>query len=121
MDVITNTLAQVLAPLKPFNDYMNNFEYSSETPFTNYRWPFSFSFGYLVVIWLLHKFMANRAPMKVYWAGLIHNFNMFALSLIMLIGLVYGMVRGLWVRNNICNGNVLIIVLRVTPWKSVQR
>jgi fatty acid elongase 3 len=96
MDVVSDTIARVLEPLKTFNDYMNSFEYSNETPFTNYKWPFSFSFGYLVVIWALHKFMTNRAPMKVYWAGLIHNFNMFALSLIMLIGLVYGMVRGLW-------------------------
>lgn len=101
MDVVSDTLARVLAPLKPFSDYMHSFEYqSNETPFTNYKWPFSFSFGYLVVIWTLHKFMANRAPMKVYWAGIIHNFNMFALSLIMLIGLIYGMFRGLWVRNN---------------------
>ena len=99
MDAVVDNITQILAPLKPLSDYMNNFEYSNDSPFTHYKWPFSFSFGYLLVIWSLHKFMANRKPMRVYWAGLIHNFNMFALSVIMLIGLVYGLAIGLWVRN----------------------
>lgn len=56
------------------------------------------SFLYLTTIYVLHKVMASRQKFEIRLFSLLHNFNMFAISVICTLGLAYGTIRALYVR-----------------------
>jgi fatty acid elongase 3 len=74
--------------------FISAFKYESGvTPFTKTWIPVSVSFGYLAVIWCLHQFMKPRQKMELRTLSIIHNFNMFAISLVLFLGQLYGLIK----------------------------
>eukprot|EP01080_Neovahlkampfia_damariscottae_P000816 gene816-9066_t len=72
--------------------YIQNFEYTSETPFSHYTTPLAISFSYLLIIYVLKLLMNyKKEPFSLHYISLIHNINMTLLSLGMFLGLVYSL------------------------------
>lgn len=73
-------------------NYPSNFEFVvGVTPFSSWKVPFVMSTLYLVVIFLLKQVvMKNRERFSLIYVSAIHNFIMFALSVVCFIGMAYG-------------------------------
>lgn len=72
-------------------DYIENFEYvPGETPLTDYQVPLAIGAGYLMSVFILKRFMANREKIEARLLSIVHNFNMLAISVICFFGIGYG-------------------------------
>lgn len=68
---------------------------TKDLPLMDLRVALAIAAGYLVVTWLLMKFMENRKPYDLYGLRLIHNIILVVVSL----GLCVGIVKEAWDRN----------------------
>lgn len=85
--------------LSSVTNYISEFRYEQGvTPLTNYYVPFAIGATYLVVVYGLRMFMKNRERIPAKTFSLIHNFNMYAISIICFAGITYGVGRTLFVR-----------------------
>lgn len=74
-------------------NYPSSFEYiPGVTSFSDWRIPATISTIYLIVIFTLYQIMKNRERMELKYISAVHNFNMFALSVICFIGMTYGII-----------------------------
>jgi len=84
-------------------NYPSQFEYvSGQTPWTNWTYPAVIGAVYMTTILTLRAIMKN-APNRIearFFAA-VHNFNMFALSVVCFFGIGYGTVKLGWVRNRV--------------------
>lgn len=85
--------------LSAVTNYISEFEYEhGVTPFSNYTVPLTIGACYLVGVYLLRAFMENRERIPAKGVSLVHNFNMYAISIICFTGITYGVLKTLWVR-----------------------
>lgn len=80
--------------------YVTNFRFVyGVTPYATWTVSLGISFLYLTTIYVLHKVMASRQKFEIRLFSLLHNFNMFAISVICTLGLAYGTIRALYYSN----------------------
>ena len=79
-------------------DYVENFEYVPQvTPFSRWEWPATTSFSFLLVIFLLHRWMKDRQAFRIEGLVAAHNLFLGALSLAMSIGIGFHILVTYWV------------------------
>jgi hypothetical protein len=85
--------------LSSVTNYISEFRYEQGvTPLTAYYAPLTIGATYLVGVYLLQMFMKNRERIPAKTFSLIHNFNMYAISIICFVGISYGVGQTLYVR-----------------------
>jgi len=57
-----------------------------QTPFSSWFWPVGTALGYLFLIYLITLLMKNRPPLGLKTINIIHNINLFLISLVMMVG-----------------------------------
>lgn len=83
-------------------NYISEFRYEpGVTPMTSYYVPLTIGACYLAFVYLLKAFMENRERIPAKKFSLVHNFNMYALSIICFAGIAYGVLQTLYVRPTI--------------------
>lgn len=83
--------------LSSVTNYISEFRYEpGVTPLTSYWTPLTIGASYLVGVYLLQMFMKNRERIPAKTFSLIHNFNMYAISIICFLGIGYGVAQTLY-------------------------
>ncbi|XP_049848111.1 elongation of fatty acids protein sre1-like [Schistocerca gregaria] len=94
--------------LKALNDHISNFEFrGAETFLSAYPYPLAIGCLYLLVVYTLKRFMKDRQRIPVKSISLIHNFNMFAISIICLCGMTKAVVDTLY-KHGIRDGSEIL-------------
>lgn len=65
---------------------------------TSYYVPLTIGACYLAFVYLLKAFMENRERVPAKKFSLVHNFNMYAISIVCFVGIAYGVAQTLYVR-----------------------
>ncbi|PRP82136.1 GNS1/SUR4 family protein [Planoprotostelium fungivorum] len=76
-----------------FSEYSDDFKYRGDLPLANWTYCLSAVGTYLVIIFALKKFMANREAFKLSGVVPLHNSILCIWSLAMLLGIIYELVR----------------------------
>lgn len=63
--------------------------------------------AYLAVIGGLHSWMKTREKFEVQLVSRVHNFNMFVISVLSALGILYGVINNCLVRFTLCRTNIL--------------
>lgn len=76
-------------------NYPSQFEYvSGETPLTHWTYPLVFGALYMTTIlglrWVMNQ---TERRIEARWFAAVHNFNMWAISLVTFLGMAYGTVK----------------------------
>jgi len=71
--------------VRPFKEFQYE---TGETTFSEWYWPVSFCFGYLISVWLFKLYMKDRPAWDLRWFRILHNAFLCWGSLLMLFGLV---------------------------------
>lgn len=69
-----------------------------KTPLSHWWQPVSVSVAYLLLVYLLGLVMRSRAGFSLKWVSVVHNFNLFVISVACFLGMVYGLYEKLSVR-----------------------
>jgi hypothetical protein len=87
---------------------MNDFRFEyGVTPLSHWGIPIGASIGYLVVIYALRTVMASQPKWELRTFSLVHNFNMFVLSVLCLVGIGAGVWGTVTVRSPICQSSAI--------------
>jgi hypothetical protein len=77
----------------------NGFHYvPGKTVLSEWWQPVSVSVGYLVLIFTIQTIMKGFNPLGLKWVSAAHNFNLFVISVVCFVGMVYGLYEKLSVR-----------------------
>lgn len=80
-------------------NYISEFRYEpGVTPGTSYYVPLTIGVVYLIGVYLLRSVMEKRERIPAKTVSLIHNFNMYAISIVCFVGISYGIGKTLYVR-----------------------
>lgn len=89
-------------------NYISEFRFEpGVTPLTSYQTPLAIGAGYLAFVYLLKAVMKNRERIPAKTFSLIHNFNMYAISIVCFTGITYGVLQTLYVRAHKSPSNCL--------------
>ncbi|KYQ90138.1 steroid isomerase [Tieghemostelium lacteum] len=89
METATGVMSTLTENYEKLGKYMDNWRWEvGKTPLSEDIYPYSTSVTYLLVIFLLVKFMKNRKPMQLKGFSIVHNLNLILLSGSMLIGVL---------------------------------
>eukprot|EP01122_Echinamoeba_exundans_P009463 TRINITY_DN3359_c0_g1_i1.p1 TRINITY_DN3359_c0_g1~~TRINITY_DN3359_c0_g1_i1.p1 ORF type:complete len:276 (+),score=67.76 TRINITY_DN3359_c0_g1_i1:996-1823(+) len=70
----------------------NGFHYvPGKTVLSEWWQPVSVSVGYLVLIFSIQTIMKNFKPFNLKWVSAVHNLNLFIISVVCFVGMVYGL------------------------------
>jgi hypothetical protein len=95
LEISSNYLFQITAKsTMEYLKFMREFRYvPGETMFSEFQYPLGISFAYLAGVYLLSKIMKNREKIVFPRFNSFHNFFMTALSLIMFVGMLVGLIE----------------------------
>jgi len=81
------------------SQYVTDFRFKANvTPLAFWELAIGSSILYLVTIYLLRKYMETREKYEIRVFAMLHNFNMFAISVFCWLGLTYGFLKAFYVR-----------------------
>jgi hypothetical protein len=80
-------------------NYPSTFKYVQGEAFaSNYTFPLTVGAGYLIVVFGLQWIMSKRPRFEARLLSVVHNFLMFAISVVAFIGITWGVVKQYTVR-----------------------
>jgi hypothetical protein len=107
----------MMETLSAVTNYISEFRYEQGVTWgTSYYVPLTIGVVYLVGVYLLRMVMEKRERIPAKTISLIHNFNMYAISIICFAGIAYGVGKTLFVRRE--KGSYKL--LAVPAWPSCE-
>jgi len=98
----------------------NEFQYKTGvTPLTNWPWPVTLCFGYLISVYFLHQYMKGKQQWNLFYLRVVHNVILCFGSFIMVLGMLRELFtvyqKGGW-ESLICDGDRLQLSGNLYNW-----